>query len=373
MSRSLEQIFADFDVTYEGQYKKYLAEGKKVAGSLALYCPDELIYAAGLVPLTSWGFEIEIIKSKEYFPAFYSTVALSTLEMGLNGGLKDLEFMVINGMTDTLKATGQNWKRAVADVPFVNFAIAQNRKIEAGIDFNETQVKRVKAKIEELTGATITDEAAEEAIKLFNDNRRKLKEFVELAPKHLDVVTTSRRTKVISSAYVMDKNEHNALLDELIAALKELPEYDYKGVKIVTTGIMSDISGVLKIFDEAGVAVVGDNILQESGYYNYLVEENTGNPLRALAGLLATVEGTSLLYDADKKRNDFIVEDVKKYGADGVIMIMLKFCDSEEFDFPIMKKRFNEEGIMTLEIEVDQQMTSYEQAKTLVQTFVEMI
>ncbi len=373
MSRNLDQIFADFDVTYEGQYKKYLAEGKKVAGSLAAYCPDELIHAAGVIPLTSWGFEIEIVKSKEYFPAFYSTVALSTLEKGLNGDLKDLSFMLINGLSDTLKATGQNWKRAVKEVPFINFAVAQNRKIEAGITFNTTQMQKTKEKIEAIMDVKITDEAIEDAIKLFNENRKKLQEFVALVPKHLDVVTTTRRTKVISSAYIMEKSEHNALLDELIAALKEMPEHDYKGTKIVTTGIISDISGVLKIFEDSKVAVVADNILQESGYYNYLIEENTGDPLRALARILTTAEGTSLLMDAEKLRNDFIVEDVKKYGADGVIMIMLKFCDSEEFDYPIMKKRLDEEGILALEIEVDQQMTSYEQANTLVQTFVEML
>ncbi|PID82158.1 MAG: R-phenyllactate dehydratase, small subunit [Clostridiales bacterium] len=373
MSRNIEQIFADFDVTYEGQFKKYLGEGKKVAGTLAAYCPNELIHAAGIIPLTAWGFEIELNKSKEYFPAFYSTVALSTLEKGLLGDFKGMEFMIINGLTDTLKATGQNWKRAIKEVPFINLAVAQNRKIEAGIEFNTTQIIKTKEKIEALTGCTITDEKVEEAIKLFNDNRRKLQEFVELVPKHLDIVSASRRTKVIASSNYMEKSEHNALLDELIEALKALPDYDYKGTKVVSTGIISEITGVLKIFDDNDIAIVADNILQESGYYNYLVEENSGNPLRALAMILSTAEGTSILLDKDKKRADFVVEDVKKYGADGVIMVMLKFCDSEEFDYPIMKKRFDGEGLMSLVIEVDQQMESYEQANTLVQTFVEMI
>lgn len=372
MSNKLNDIFAKFDVSFESQFKKYRAEGKKVAGTLVSYSPCELIHAAGIIPLTSWGFEMEIAKSKEYFPAFYSTVVQSTLEKALLGDFEGMEFMVIANLSDTLKAIGQNWKRAI-QIPVINLAIAQNRKIEAGIKFNYVQHEKAKKKIEEIIGKEIADEEIEAAIKLFNQNRRKLQEFVELASKHLDVVTASKRSMVLSSAHYMEKNEHNALLDELNAALRELPEHEYKSPKVVTSGIIGDATGLLKIFDENKIAVVADNVLQESGYYAYLIEENTGNPLKALSMIMTSAEGTSLLLDAEKKRTQFIIDDIKKYKADGTIMLMLKFCDSEEFDYPIMKEIFGKEGILALEIEVDQQMTSYEQSKTLVQTFAEMV
>ncbi len=372
MSKNINDIFAKFDVSFESQFKKYLAEGKKVAGTLAAYSPVELIHAAGIIPLTCWGFEMELAKSKEYFPAFYSTVVQSTLEKALLGEFKGMEFMVIANLSDTLKAVGQNWKRAI-DIPVINLAIAQNRKIEAGIKFNHTQAIKAKKKIEEIIGKEIKDEDIEKAIKLFNQNKLKIQEFVELANKHLDVVTASKRSMVIRTAHYMEKSEHNALLDELIAALKELPECDYKDARVVTSGIIGDISGLLKIFDDNNIRVVADNVLQESGYYKYLIEENTDDPLKAVSMIMYSAEGTSLLLDADKKRTQFIMDDIEKYNADGTIMIMLTFCDSEEFDYPIMKEKFSEGGVMTLMIEVDQQMTSYEQSKTLVQTFAEMI
>ncbi len=373
MSKNINEIIAKFDVSFEGQMKKYKSEGKKVAGTLAAYCPNELVHAAGIIPLCTWGFEMELAKSKQYFPAFYSTVAQSPVEKGLIGDLDDLEFMVTMGLTDTLKAVSQNWKVAIKQVPAINIAVAQNRKIEAGMDFNETQLIKAKEKIEKLCGVEIKDEEIEKAIKLFNENRRKLQEFADLATKHLDVVTPRVRSKVMSSTHYMEKSEHNALLDELLNALKEMPEHDFDGKKLVTSGIISDMSPVLNIFDDSDVAIVADNVLQESGYYKYLIEEDTGNPVRALSMILTTAEGTSLLLDADKLRTKFILDDVEKYDADGILMIMLTFCDSEEFDYPLMKEEFDKADIMSLMIEVDQQMTSYEQTKTLVQAFMEMI
>ena len=51
----------------------------------------------------------------------------------------------------------------------------------------------------------------------------------------------------------------------------------------------------------------------------------------------------------------------------------MKFCDPEEFDYPIYFKKFNEEGIKSLKIEIEQQANSFEQAATRVQALVETL
>jgi benzoyl-CoA reductase/2-hydroxyglutaryl-CoA dehydratase subunit BcrC/BadD/HgdB len=64
---------------------------------------------------------------------------------------------------------------------------------------------------------------------------------------------------------------------------------------------------------------------------------------------------------------------VKKHDADGVIVLMTKFCDPEEYDYPIMKKAFDKQEVPSIMIEIDQQMRNYEQARTMVQTFSDML
>lgn len=64
---------------------------------------------------------------------------------------------------------------------------------------------------------------------------------------------------------------------------------------------------------------------------------------------------------------------VKKYNADAVVVCMMKFCDPEEFDYPIYYAQFEEAGIKSLYIEIDQESTSFEQIKTRVQSFGEML
>ncbi len=370
---SVDHILEKFNLDFDEQIKAFKDEGKTLIGCVTAYVPEEVAYAAGMMPIGLWGFPISINKSKQYFPAFYSSVVQSILEYGLEGKLDDFAALMIPGTTDSVKSLGQNCKRAFKQFETINIAYAQNRKLDAAVDFNEIQYKKAKEKLEKIAGNKITDDAIEEAIKVYNENRRLLCEFSELAAKHPQAVSPLQRSKVFTSRNIMDKKEHSALLKELNKALEQLPEEKWKGVKIVTSGIIGSYAGLLKIFEENKIAIVGDNVLEESGVCRYLVDEDSGNPVRALAKLISDAEGTSILYDVEKKRIDIIIDLVKKYNADGMIMLMLKFCDNEEFDYPIMKRAFDEAGIRALEVEGDLQMTDYGQASTLIQTFIENI
>ena len=66
-----------------------------------------------------------------------------------------------------------------------------------------------------------------------------------------------------------------------------------------------------------------------------------------------------------------MINKVAQTNADAVIVAMMKFCDPEEWDYPVMYREFEEKGIKSLMIEVDQEATAFEQVRTRVQSFVE--
>lgn len=370
---NIDSLLKKFDVSPKELVAKFKAEGKKIVGCAPVHVPVELVYAAGMAPMGLWGSQGEISASKQYFPAFYCSIVQRNLEMALNGTLSDLSAVMIPIQCDSLKALGQNWKRAVKDMEYIHVASAQNRKLDCAVDFNVKQYEKIKAQLEKVSGNTITDEKLEDAIKVFNAQKKKLQEFVAAAAKHPEIITPSKRSLVLKSAHFMDRKEHTALLTELLAELNKEPEKAWDGKKIVVTGIIADSPSLLQILEENKIAIVEDEVAHESRQFRTLVEEGTGDPLRALAKLLSNIEGCSVLYDVEKKRADMIIDKVKKSDADGVLYLQTKFCDPEEFDYPILKKAFAAAGIKHVMIEVDQQMTNYEQARTSLQTFAEML
>ena len=73
------------------------------------------------------------------------------------------------------------------------------------------------------------------------------------------------------------------------------------------------------------------------------------------------------------KRPGHIVNLVKESGAQGVVILMMQFCDPEEIEYPSLKKGLEEAGIPYVMIGFDQQMSDFGQAKTSIQAFSDVL
>jgi len=357
------------------QLDKYLAQGKKAIGCFPYYIPEEIVYAADMVPFGIWGQTGGTINAaKEYFATFYCTIAQLNLEMGLKGTLDGLSGVIASPMCDTLRPFTQNFRVACPQFPFIFLAHPQNRKPGYGVDFTVTQYTYVKNKLEEIGGKSISEESLKNAIMVYNHSRASRRKFVELAGKHPEIVTASQRNAVLKSAYFILKSEHTVLLNELNNLLEKAPVVEWEGPKIVTSGIVLDSPSLLEIIENNNIAIVADDVAHESRAIRIDVPENEEDPMKALALQFAAQDYDTLLYDPEiNKRPGYIVDKVKKSGAQGVVIMMMQFCDPEEMEFPALKKSLEEAGIPYIRIGIEQQMTNFEQARTSLQTFSDIL
>jgi bcr-type benzoyl-CoA reductase subunit C len=353
--------------------KKFKKEtGNKAIGCFPVYCPEEIIHAAGMLPVGIWGGHTELDLAKQYFPAFACSIMQSALEFGLKGAYNELSGVIIPGMCDTLICLGQNWKSAVPQVPYIALVYPQNRKLESGVKYLVNEYKNIKTKLEEICGHEITEEKLQESIEVYNEHRKVMQEFVELSPKYANTIKPSVRNLIIKSGFFMKKEEHTDLVKNLIAELNKKPVEECTGSKVVLTGISLDSKDILDILEENNMTVVGDDLAQETRQFRTLVPDGN-DALERLARQWSNIEGCSLAYDPDKKRGSMIVDEVKNKDADGVVFCMMKFCDPEEYDYPVVKSDIEASNIPTLYIEIDQQTSNNEQVRTRVQAFTEML
>lgn len=370
------EMFGRFEEIADAPSKyvdKYLAEtGNKAIGCFPVYTPEEIVHAAGMLPVGMWGGQTEVDLAKQYFPAFACSIMQSCMELGLRGSYSHLSAVIIPGMCDTLICMGQNWKSAIKDIPMITFVHPQNRKIQAGVDYLVEEYRHVKKKIEEIKGSEIAEAELKASIDTYNAHRAAMREFTELTATHLDTVDSKKRSSVIKSAYFMRKEDHTKLLTELNDMLRALPEEKYSGKTVLVTGISMDSKEILDIFEENNIRIAFDNLAQETRQFRTDVPEGDSS-LERLAMQWRDIEGCSLAYDPKKNRGQIITEDVKKRNIDGVVYTMMKFCDPEEYDYPIIKKDIDDAGIPNLYIEIDQQTTNNEQVRTRIQTFAEIL
>jgi benzoyl-CoA reductase/2-hydroxyglutaryl-CoA dehydratase subunit BcrC/BadD/HgdB len=348
----------------------YKAEtGMGAVGVLPVYSPEEMIHAAGFLPVGIWGGQTGITKARAYLPPFACSVMQSVMEMQLDGVYDDLRAVVFSVPCDTLKCMSQKWK---GKAPVIVFTHPQNRKLDVAVSFLMEEYKLLRSKLEAALGVNITDEALQKSIEIYNENRRVMREFSDLAGEYPQVIGPVQRHAVIKARHFMEKSRHTALVRQLIDEIKTLPKQPWTGKKVVLTGIMAEPDQVLDILQENGFAIAADDLAQESRQFRLDVPEGD-KPLYRLSKWWQEFDGCALATNTKKPRGQMLIDMVKQYQADAVIVCMMKFCDPEEFDYPIYYPQLEGAGIPSLNIEIDQEVTAFEQVRTRIQSFRELL
>ena len=377
---SIETLVNEFSAIAanpHGQLKAYKEKGMKCIGVMPYYAPEELVYAAGMMPMGMWGSNKKTIsRAKEYCATFYCTIAQLDLEMLLDGTCDLLDGVITPTICDTLRPMSQNIRVAMSEkMPCIFLAHPQFRRPAFGLKFCHDQYTHVKTELEKIRGSEIKDEEITDAIKVYNKSRKARREFVKLANAHCDVIDPIMRSAVLKASYFMRKDEYTEKLEALNAELRALPEAKWNGVKVVTSGIIVDNPALLKIFKDNNVAIAADDVAHESRMIRVDADE-TGDPMEALCKQFADQDYDVLLYDEaseQNRRGEYVANLVKESGAQGLVLFMQQFCDPEEMEFPYLKKALDAAGIPFIKLGVDQQMRDFGQAATAIQAFADVL
>lgn len=361
----------------KGQLEGYKAKGLKAIGVLPYYAPEELVYAAGMVPFGIWGSNDKTIsRAKEYCATFYCTIAQLALEMLLDGTMDKLDGIITPTICDTLRPMSQNFRVAMSEkMPVIFLAHPQNRFASWGVQFCIDQYTNVRRELEAIAGHPITDESIQNAIQVYNASRAERRRFVKLAGQHPEAVSAVKRSAVLKASWFMLKDEYTVLLRGLNDELETLPASDWEGVKIVTSGIICDNPQLLATLDENHIAIAADDVAHESRSFRTDVPV-MDDPMRALAQQFANMDYDVLLYDpasSQNRRAEFVASLVKNSGAQGLVLFMQQFCDPEEMEYPYLKKALDDAGIPHIKLGIDQQMRDFGQAATALEAFADML
>ena len=355
------------------QMDYYLGQGKKVVGCFAPWAPEELVHASGMIPMGMWGGHTELKGAKSYLPAFACSIMQANMEFGLNGVYEGMSAVIIPAICDTLRCMTQNWRFGVKSIPVIAIVYPQNRKSPASTDYLVSEYEGVLLQLAAITGNMMSEAALCETIRIYNEHNRAMREFAAVANEHLDVITPTVRHAVFKSAFFFEKSEHTAIVRDVIAGLRALPACVWSGKKVVLTGIMCEPDELLDVFAANGIAVVADDLVQESQQYRADTPEKGGGGLKRLALQWNARYGCSLIHELGKPRGAMLARLCRESGADGVVACMLKFCDPEEYDQPWFEKDLRAAGYPCVSIDVDQQNSSFEQIRTRLESFCDIL
>jgi benzoyl-CoA reductase/2-hydroxyglutaryl-CoA dehydratase subunit BcrC/BadD/HgdB len=349
----------------------HLPPGRTPIGFFCPYVPEELLQAAGAVPLRLMGGPGEISQAQTHLPNFCCHLVKSSLESYLRGELDFLQGIVFSQSCDTMKGLADIW--AIESRLSFQFNLMVPSRLNSPLarDYLKTEVEALKKALEKKL-RNISIESLQEAIRLFNGIRDRLRALYSLRRLNPGPLFGSGLARIIRVGYLMDRTQYLQLLTGLVDSWPEQSETKDAGVPLFLTGNIVHSGDWFSLIEEAGGEIAGDDLCSGARTFRLTVKEE-GDPLDALVDRYLTTFFCPTKHLGILAHQELLLKEVQESGAKGVIFIFYKYCEPYYFDYPDLKKILEAEGFPTLLLEIEDPSQSRGQIKTRVQAFVEML
>ncbi len=372
-------VFSEFNEVYQNRHqiaKEWKEGGKKVFGYIYSAAPEELIYAAGVLPVQLVASEDQktVIKGETILPEFLCDYSQSCLGQILEGTYDYLDGLVIPDACATIRTLWRAWEvhmktsyRYFLNPPF-------EPTDESRIYYTKEMV-RFRKSLEDFCREKISDDALHSAIQVYNENRGLMKELYRLRSEGKISITANQVLQVVRAGFVMPKDRHSRILEK---ALETLPRESQKQegkislfLSMVTfEHCMTDDLNIPELIEQVGGKVASDDLWMGPRYFSELVQLDT-DLMEALVDRYLGKIPAGFRFPL-KPRLNWLSEQISQHNIKGGIFIIPKYCHPYLFEYPYIERNLKEKGIPALFLESEAGMPR-EPLRVRLQAFMEML
>ena len=350
--------------------RNWKSQDKRVIGWTCTYTPEEIIYAADILPIRILGSPESTRLADAYCPSNMCSFCRSCFDLALKGDYDYLDGYVASNSCDNRGKMYDFWRHHV-EIPYFYFINTPHTNNEETHNFFYEELVRFKESLEKALGTLISDQSLRKAIKVYNENRTLLKKVYDLRRKNPPPISGVEALEIVLSSMLTPKDAHNKLLDRLLREVSGRSKPPKSGVRLLVSGSVMDNTELLKIVEAVGGSVVADDLCTGSRYFWDLVDSDA-EPLHAITRRYLDKIPCPFTYQSED-RFKHVMDMAKRYDVEGAIIFVLKFCDTHMFDAPLLKEELESAGLSVLYLEWEHAMTGIAQLRTRVEAFIEMI
>jgi len=372
-----QQLRELLEVTSNGNRAKWALDwqkrGGKVIGLLCSYVPEEIIYAAGMLPWHVMGTDqTETSRALKYRVASSSLYCNRVLESFLAGELDFLDGVIA---TDREQDLVRLWDVLVhiKKTPFAYIMHIPNQETALGYQRMAKEITGLKKAVEEFSGSRIDNESLHQTITLFNEMRILLIKLYEMRKKEVPPVSGAEAMAIVAAATIMPKDEFNSELSALLPYLmKRKAPVDHVRPRILLSSDTLYNPAYIQLVEQSESLVAMDDLDPGSRYFWQTVEIGSADPIFALAKRYLSRPGHPRMFAWDRQVKQ-VIEWVKEYHIDGVLEMPEMYSLPRQFRVPIFHDQLTKAGIPNISIQRFHNMSDANQLKTRIEAFVEML
>jgi bzd-type benzoyl-CoA reductase N subunit len=347
-------------------------EGKKTLGYFCSYIPEEIIYAAGILPVRVRARGCtDTPMGDAYMTPTACSFTRSCLELANRNEYKFLDGIISCNCCDQIRRLYDNI-RYKAPFPFQYIMGIPGNVNETTLDWFKHEISKFKQTIENNFNVKITDEKLRNVIRQYNQSRTQLKELYKLRKRKNPPITGTDILNVISTGMSIPRDQFNDLLTQLLGDLGNREGNSEYKARLMVVGSMLDEPEYLEVIEDLGGLIVTDSLCIGTRYFWDLVDEES-DPIDALAERYLSRVSCPRMSGGQRERSEFMMNMIKEFNVDGVIFERMKFCALWWAEIFMLRNKLKEEEIPFLDLEREYVLSGEGAMRTRVQTFMEIL
>jgi benzoyl-CoA reductase/2-hydroxyglutaryl-CoA dehydratase subunit BcrC/BadD/HgdB len=384
MKASVEPLFND---EFAGQppAKRLVAhlqskreKGAKIAGVYCAYAPVELIHALDLVPATLCAYANATIEAAEaVLPANLCPLIKSSYGFILKDTCPFFSLSDVVIAETTCDGKKKMFELITKYRPMHVMDLPQLPDEPEAIGSWTVMIAKLRKFLETTFDRSTTDASIEQAIKDSNAKTRQMNLVFDYAALDAPVIGWKELYDIFFLAQSATASEMAPILDDVLVKLEKRRQSGYMHGKegaprVLVTGcpIGGDSAKVLSIIEEAGGVIVAlDACSGMKPFMNY-IEEDTGDPMRALAEKYLKVPCSCM--SPNTRRLTELDRFIKRFKPDAVVDVVLQACHSYNVESHKVGNHLQDaHGLPFMKIVTDYSQSDLGQISTRVEALLE--
>lgn len=350
--------------------KRWREAGGKVVGHFQVYFPEEIVHAAGMLPVKMRGAPAEPTRADSHFGSYLCSILKTSLEVALTGDI-ELDMFVSHPICDAARNLAAIWGRNFT-YPCQILYLPQNPNSSHSATYLRDEYNRLKRSVEGVAGRRVKDDDLRHSIGVFNENRRLLRELYEIKRHTPWLVSAEEAYCLLSVGGMIPREEHNELLRAVLPQLKKRKANPQDRIRVVFEGGFCE-QPPLDLVRMLGRTcyVVDDDFLIG---LRWIVEDVPvdGDPLFNLAeSYIERSSYSPVQHDLRKPKEKMLLQRIEASKADAAIIAAAKMCEPGLEEQVAYTYALDEKKIPYFVTEFEENMTSFENLELQVETFLE--
>jgi benzoyl-CoA reductase subunit C len=351
--------------------REWQKQGKKVIGVLDSLVPEEVIYAAGMLPWRIQGtWREDVSRAMTYRYPQGNTFLNHVLESLLAGELVFLDGMVCSNRDEDFRRFRDYWEWLNPNFAYI---------IEVPVKDTEKTRQRFVGKIKDFIGALeklgtvkIDNNALRQAIDTYDKGYALLRKLYAMRKQEVPPITGGEALAITTAAMVMPRDKFNQELEELLPYLEtRKAKVSHTRPRLMLSGDLLDNPAYVDMVEEAGCLVAMDDLDYGSRYFWETTDGSGQDPVYDLVQRYLK-NGSPRMFNW-RGQEEQLVKWVKEYKIDGVLELPDVYDYPRDFRRPYIERWLKEEGIPMMSFDRDYSLSNVGQLKTRIGAFLEVL